>query len=100
MEPGRGMSEALGHPLVYHMGGYGQLKHPGALHGAVWITRTWLTWFAEMALFHCTFLSLKARNNRTVQLSPDEYNLRSERKLFQAYVYYCAVTAFPSSQSG
>lgn len=40
----------------------------------------------ELVLLYCTFLSLKARNVLTVQIAPEEYMLRSERKLFQAQV--------------
>ncbi|KAM0287811.1 hypothetical protein ACHAQH_000343 [Verticillium albo-atrum] len=40
----------------------------------------------KMILFHCTFLSLKARNARTVQINPLEYKLASERRLFQAQI--------------
>lgn len=39
-----------------------------------------------MALFYCTFVALKARNLLTVQIRPDEFHLRREKRLFQAYV--------------
>jgi hypothetical protein len=39
-----------------------------------------------MALFYCTFVALKARNLLTVQIHPDEFQLRREKRLFQAYV--------------
>lgn len=53
-----------------------------------------LTNLKEMALFHCTFLALKARNDRTLRLGPEEHNLRSERKLFQAYVFAIPCATF------
>lgn len=40
----------------------------------------------ELVLLYCSFLSLKARNALTLQIAPEEYMLRSEHKLFQAYV--------------
>ncbi|EEY20063.1 conserved hypothetical protein [Verticillium alfalfae VaMs.102] len=40
----------------------------------------------EMILFHCTFMSLKSRNALTIQISPKEYKLSSERRLFQAQI--------------
>jgi hypothetical protein len=43
-------------------------------------------WTPEMALFYCTFVALKARNLLTVQIHPDEFQLRREKRLFQAYV--------------
>lgn len=39
-----------------------------------------------MALFCCTFVALKARNLLTVQIHPNEFQLRREKRLFQAYV--------------
>ena len=41
---------------------------------------------AEMVLFYCTFVALKARNTLTVQVHPGEYKLQREKRLFQAYV--------------
>ena len=35
---------------------------------------------------HSTFLSLKARNKMTLSLDPEEFNLKGERKLFQARI--------------
>jgi hypothetical protein len=35
---------------------------------------------------YCTFLTLKARNDLTLGMSPDEFTLKGEKKLFQAYV--------------
>jgi hypothetical protein len=40
-----------------------------------------------MVLFYCTFVALKARNLLTVQVHPNEFKLRREKRLFQAYVY-------------
>jgi hypothetical protein len=37
-------------------------------------------------LFFCTFVSLKARNKMTIQVSPDEYELQGEKLLFQAQI--------------
>jgi hypothetical protein len=39
-----------------------------------------------MALFHSTFLALKARSEKTVQFNPEDYTLNDERKLFQARI--------------
>ncbi|KAG7153065.1 hypothetical protein HYQ46_000192 [Verticillium longisporum] len=50
-----------------------------------WATLVFKTW-EEMILFHCTFMSLKARNALTIQISPKEYKLSSERRLFQAQI--------------
>ncbi|EGY21889.1 uncharacterized protein VDAG_03329 [Verticillium dahliae VdLs.17] len=41
---------------------------------------------SQMILFHCTFMSLKAWNTLTIQISPKEYKLSSERRLFQAQI--------------
>lgn len=38
-----------------------------------------------------TFLALKARNDLTVGMGPNEYSLRGEKKLFQAYVFHATV---------
>ncbi|KAI1503751.1 hypothetical protein F5X99DRAFT_89089 [Biscogniauxia marginata] len=50
-----------------------------------WASLAFLTW-EEMVLFYCTFLGLKARSLRTLQMHPDEYTLRKEKRLFQAQV--------------
>ncbi|KAG7151257.1 hypothetical protein HYQ46_012980 [Verticillium longisporum] len=50
-----------------------------------WATLVFKTW-EEMILFHCTFMSLKAWNTLTIQISPKEYKLSSERRLFQAQI--------------
>jgi hypothetical protein len=42
-----------------------------------------------MVLFYCTFVALKARNLLTVQVHPNEFKLRREKRLFQAYVPPC-----------
>jgi hypothetical protein len=34
----------------------------------------------------CTFLALKARNDLTVNMGPNEYTLRGEKKLYQARI--------------
>ncbi|KAH8889487.1 hypothetical protein GQ53DRAFT_216495 [Thozetella sp. PMI_491] len=49
---------------------------------AVLFCQTW----EEMVLFYCTFVSLKARNTLTVQVSPEEYKLSREKRLFQAQI--------------
>lgn len=41
---------------------------------------------AELVLFHCTFLALKARNSLTVNVDPREYKFPDEKRLFQACV--------------
>lgn len=33
---------------------------------------------------YCTFISLKAINPLTVNIGPEEYHLRGEKRLFQA----------------
>lgn len=38
----------------------------------------------EMVLFYCSFAALKAQNTLTLEVEPDEYILKSERRLFQA----------------
>jgi hypothetical protein len=39
-----------------------------------------------MILFYCTFVALKARNLLTVQIHPNEFQLRREKRLFQAQI--------------
>jgi hypothetical protein len=39
-----------------------------------------------MVLFYCTFIALKARNTFTLKIAPEEFKLRGEKRLFQAYV--------------
>ena len=53
----------------------------------------------EMILFHCTFASLKAQNSETLEVETGEYQLRNERRLFQAYVAHlpCSVTQWLSN---
>jgi hypothetical protein len=51
----------------------------------------------ELVLFYCTFLALKARATLTVQISPSEYKLARERRLFQAYVFSYLVVTFPTN---
>ncbi|KAI0125493.1 hypothetical protein BJ170DRAFT_684761 [Xylariales sp. AK1849] len=40
----------------------------------------------KMILFYCTFICLKARSIETVDVNPTEFNLRKEKRLFQASV--------------
>jgi hypothetical protein len=49
----------------------------------LWASFSFLSW-EEMVLFYCTFLSLKVRNPLTDKMTPDEYRLSGERRLFQA----------------
>ncbi|RDA94106.1 hypothetical protein CP533_6590 [Ophiocordyceps camponoti-saundersi (nom. inval.)] len=51
----------------------------------IWVVLYFLTW-EELVLMHCTFVSLKARNNLTIRLSPEECSLGGESKLFQACI--------------
>ncbi|RCI14861.1 hypothetical protein L249_6726 [Ophiocordyceps polyrhachis-furcata BCC 54312] len=50
-----------------------------------WVVLYFLTW-EELVLMHSTFVSLKARNNLTIRLSPEECSLGGESKLFQACI--------------
>ncbi|KAI1494382.1 hypothetical protein F5X96DRAFT_676516 [Biscogniauxia mediterranea] len=50
-----------------------------------WVSLAFITW-EEMVLFYCTFLVLKARSPRTIDVHPDEYALRKEKRLFQAQI--------------
>ncbi|KAK2591139.1 hypothetical protein QQS21_011177 [Conoideocrella luteorostrata] len=50
-----------------------------------WAILFFLTW-EELVLMYCTFISLKARNNLTLQFRSDELELRGEKKLFQACI--------------
>ncbi|KAH6636758.1 hypothetical protein F5144DRAFT_193253 [Chaetomium tenue] len=51
----------------------------------LWVALYFLTW-EEMILFYCTFVALKARNLLTVQIHPNEFQLRREKRLFQAQI--------------
>jgi len=51
----------------------------------LWAALYFLTW-EEMVLFYCTFVALKARNRLTVQIHPEEFKLRREKRLFQAQI--------------
>ncbi|OTA99687.1 hypothetical protein M426DRAFT_324941 [Hypoxylon sp. CI-4A] len=50
-----------------------------------WAGLSFLTW-EEMILFYCTFLCLRVRSPLTLNISPSEYQLRKERRLFQAQI--------------
>ena len=52
-----------------------------------WATLFFQTW-EEMVLFHCTFLSLKYYSPMGVEVLPSEVKLKSERRIFQAFVSY------------
>lgn len=39
---------------------------------------------AELVLFYCAFIALKARNHLTVAIDPLEYKLKGEKRQFQA----------------
>ncbi|KXH48682.1 hypothetical protein CSIM01_13039 [Colletotrichum simmondsii] len=51
----------------------------------LWASLYFKTW-EELVLFHCTFVSLKARNILTSRMSPREFKLGSEDRLFQAQI--------------
>ncbi|KAL2020157.1 hypothetical protein VTK56DRAFT_8681 [Thermocarpiscus australiensis] len=51
----------------------------------LWAALYFLTW-EEMVLFYCTFVALKARNMLTIQIHPNEFRLRREKRLFQAQI--------------
>lgn len=51
----------------------------------LWAKLYFVTW-EEMVLFFCTFVSLKARNKMTLQISPDEYKLHGEKLMFAAQI--------------
>ena len=38
----------------------------------------------ELVLFQCTFVALKAKSYRTINVHPDEYEVQGENRLFQA----------------
>ncbi|KAI1373694.1 hypothetical protein F4677DRAFT_215344 [Hypoxylon crocopeplum] len=50
-----------------------------------WANLSFLTW-EEMVLFYCTFLCLRVRSQLTVNVNPNEFQLRKERRLFQAQI--------------
>jgi hypothetical protein len=52
----------------------------------------------EMALFHDSFVALKARCPFTLACDPDDYILGGERKLFQEYVRARLPTGLHSNQ--
>ncbi|GKT89613.1 hypothetical protein Ct61P_07463 [Colletotrichum tofieldiae] len=41
---------------------------------------------SELTLFHCTFVSLKARNTMTINMNAKEFKLAGEKKTFQAQI--------------
>lgn len=49
------------------------------------LQNTLLTAATDIVLMYCTFVSLKARNLRTLQCGPKELALGKEKELFQAY---------------
>jgi hypothetical protein len=51
----------------------------------LWAILCFVTW-EELVLMYCTFLTLKARNDLTLGMSPDEFTLKGEKKLFQARI--------------
>ncbi|KFA66550.1 hypothetical protein S40285_00703 [Stachybotrys chlorohalonatus IBT 40285] len=51
----------------------------------LWAILHFMTW-EEMVLMYCTFISLKAINPLTVNIGPEEYHLRGEKRLFQATI--------------
>ncbi|KAH7374880.1 hypothetical protein B0T11DRAFT_3940 [Plectosphaerella cucumerina] len=67
-----------------------------------WASLSFKTW-EEMVLFHCSFVSLKARNALTVRLNPDEQYLADERRIFQGQIlddgYRHTLTVYRDSES-
>ncbi|RDW66154.1 hypothetical protein BP6252_09789 [Coleophoma cylindrospora] len=63
---------------------------------ATWVALFFQTW-EKMVLFHCTFVSLKARSPYTFAMHPDDYRLGNERRLFRerivddGYAHYLSV---------
>ncbi|KAL8414666.1 hypothetical protein RB594_005759 [Gaeumannomyces avenae] len=53
--------------------------------GKPWLELAFLTW-EEMVLFHCTFVALKVNSALSVQLMPEEYAIKGERKEFRAAI--------------
>ncbi|KAI0388145.1 hypothetical protein F5Y04DRAFT_287015 [Hypomontagnella monticulosa] len=51
-----------------------------------WANLSFLTW-EEMVLFYCTFLCLRVRSQLTININPQEFHLRKERRLFQAQIH-------------
>ncbi|TKW58660.1 hypothetical protein CTA1_9308 [Colletotrichum tanaceti] len=51
----------------------------------IWASLSFKTW-EELTLFHCTFVSLKARNTMTVDMNAREFKLSGEKKTFQAQI--------------
>lgn len=51
----------------------------------LWAVFGFVTW-EDLVLFHCTFIALKARNNLTVNMDPQEYKFPNEKRLFQAQI--------------
>ncbi|KAF6836609.1 hypothetical protein CPLU01_03644 [Colletotrichum plurivorum] len=57
----------------------------------LWSALSFKTWegtylLFELVLFHCTFVSLKARNTLTVSMNAREFKLSGEKRLFQAQI--------------
>ncbi|OHE92323.1 hypothetical protein CORC01_12385 [Colletotrichum orchidophilum] len=52
----------------------------------LWASLYFKTW-EELVLFHCTFVSLKARNTLTINMNPREFKLLGEKRLFQAQIF-------------
>lgn len=59
---------------------------PAENRSKLWATLCFMSW-EELALMHCCFVSLKARNNLTINVAPEELTIRGERKLFQARIW-------------
>ncbi|KZL63529.1 hypothetical protein CI238_02881 [Colletotrichum incanum] len=51
----------------------------------IWASLYFKTW-EELTLFHCTFVSLKARNTMTINMNAKEFKLAGEKKTFQAQI--------------
>ncbi|KAK9416924.1 hypothetical protein SUNI508_09396 [Seiridium unicorne] len=69
----------------------------------LWASLKFITW-EEMVLFYCTFVCLKTRSIRLVDVHPMEYLLRKEEKLFQASInddgYTHSLAVYQDSYTG
>ncbi|KAF5125376.1 hypothetical protein E5D57_010063 [Metarhizium anisopliae] len=55
-----------------------------ANNSKIWAKLCFNAW-EDIVLMYCTFVSLKARNLRTLQCGPKELALGKEKELFQSY---------------
>ncbi|KAL0936414.1 uncharacterized protein CTRU02_208629 [Colletotrichum truncatum] len=76
------------HELVIHREGSAlQLNRWSQVDNVpkLWAALCFKTW-EELVLFHCTFVSLKARNLLTVSMNAREFKVSGESRLFQAQI--------------